>query len=203
MKVLLATASQEIDNYLKDNATHYEVIGEIPYRKPLLQTVEELKPSILVLSLLLPGEEDLREIVFEAQRQSECRIILLTGNAGKQAAVNMDMFFLGVRDFISDPVQPKQLLQSIVTPTSYAEATKYMRRVPVKESTKIGNLIEHLVQKDAPPCTVEISEQALLMINGILGLLEVSPAKTLEENLFLIEQGIGEILLKKARDFYE
>jgi len=199
--VLLATASLDIDEYIKQNALHYEVVGEIPYRKPLLQTVENLKPDVLILSLLLPGDEDLREIVFEAQRIANCRIILLTGSGVNRETLTTEMFFLGVRDFIPDPVQPKKMLEAILTPATYSEATQYMKKVPSPKDTGIlTNMMSRLVSKNAPPPAAEISEQSLILINGILGLLGKTPAKTLEENLLLIEQGVGEIILRKARE---
>ena len=65
MKIILATASEEINTFIVENIENAAVIGIASNRRHLLKLAREPpnNPDVVILSTLLPGEEDLTEIL--------------------------------------------------------------------------------------------------------------------------------------------
>ncbi len=194
LKMILATGEEVIDEYVKANVFNYEFVT-VPFKKPLIQKAYEYQPDVVLLSALLPGDNDIREIIFEVQKASNCRVILLCGNIAPKSELIIDAFFLGVRDFLFDPIDPKLFLEKINHPTPYALATADFNRVPQK-SPGLMNKILALNKKNPVPQQVqsEVSNEAKQLIAGILSVLGLAPGRTVEESLMRIEQGISELL---------
>jgi len=194
LKMILATGEEVIDEYVKANVFNYEFLT-VPFRKPLIQKAYEFQPDIVLLSALLPGDTDIREIIFEVQKASNCRVILLGGNATPNSELIIDAFFLGVRDFLFDPIDPKLFLEKINHPTPYSQATADFNRIPTKSPGLINKIITLNKKNPVPqPPQSEVSNEANQIIAGILSVLGLSPGRTLEESLMRIEQGISELL---------
>ncbi len=193
--MILATGEEKIDEFVKANVFNYE-FQAVPFKKPLIIKAQEYKPDLIVLSAILPGEEDIRDIIFEVQKACNCRIILLGGNATPKNDLIIDAFFLGVRDFLFDPINPALFLDKINHPTSYSQATAEFNRVPPKSPKLIEKMLflnkRNLIQQPQS----EISNEAKQLIAGILSVLGQAPGRTLEESLMRIEENIS-ILLRK------
>ncbi|HRX94288.1 MAG TPA: hypothetical protein P5158_09240 [Chitinophagaceae bacterium] len=198
LKMILATGEESIDEYVKANVFNYEIIT-VPFKKPLLQKVQEFQPDLVLLSALLPGDIDIRDIIFETQKASNCRIILLSGNAAPKSELIIDAFFLGIRDFLFDPIDPKLFLEKINHPTSYQQATMDFNKVPLKSPGLMNRIIT--LNKKNPVLQSpqsEVSTEAKQLTAGILSVLGLAPGRTLEESLIRIEEGISE-LLKRSK----
>lgn len=167
------------------------------YRQALLPAIEKHKPEVLVLSMNLPGDEDLRSIVFESQRLGS-RIILLTGDTTvtlKDEQV-MEMFYLGVRDFIRDPIKPNILLESISRPATYAEATQQIKRLPppVKPNSKLSTWFNQKLERSTAPVDQALSLPVQQRLRGILALLNATPTLILEQDLSSIEKRVAALV---------
>jgi len=194
MRVLLATNHVKLDDYLKNQA-EFDVVGEVPFKHPLVEKAAETRPDVVVLSAFLPPEEeDIRELIYETQRVSNCRIVFLPGENTSKTTINliMDAFSLGVRDFVFDPIDTRILIDKILRPSTYEEATVHFRKVPK------NNKILGLLARNAPPVSPqsEISLEARELLRGITSLLNKNEGKTLEETLLAIEEGISELLTR-------
>lgn len=194
LKMILATGEEVIDNYIKENIFNYDY-QTVPFKKPLLEKAKEYQPDMVVLSALLPGEESIREIIFDLQRYTSCRIILLGGNVGPKSDLMIDAFFLGVRDFLFDPIEPQLFLSKINQPSTYAEAVADFSRVPPKSPSLMEKILT--INKNKPvsaPVHSEVSAEAKQIVTGILSILEQSPGRTIEESLVKVEEGISLLL---------
>lgn len=194
LKMILATGEETIDEYVKANVFNYEMIT-VPFKKPLIEKAKEFQPDLVLLSALLPGDIDIREIIFELQKASNCRVILLSGNTAPKSEIIIDAFFLGVRDFLFDPIDPKLFLAKVNHPTSYQQATAEFNRVPPKTPGLMNRIIT--LNKKNPVSQhpqSEVSNEAKQLTAGILSVLGLAPGRTLEESLMRIEQGISELL---------
>jgi len=192
--MILATGEEVIDNYVKENIFNYD-FQAVPFKKPLLEKAKEYQPNIIILSSLLPGEEDIREIIFELQRHASCRIILLGGNVGPKSDLMIDAFFLGVRDFLFDPIEPQSFLNKINHPSTYAEAVADFSRVPPKSQSLMGKILT--LNKNNPVSVQphsDVSAEAKQIIAGILSILGQAPGRTVEESLMRVEEGISKLL---------
>mgnify|MGYP003881871477 CR=1 FL=1 len=194
--MILATGEKTIDEYVKANVFNYNFVT-VPFKKPLIEKAREYQPDVVLLSALLPGDTDIREIIFEVQKASNCRVILLCGNVSPKSELIIDAFFLGVRDFLFDPIDPKLFLEKINHPTPYALATADFNRIPQK-SPGLVNKILTLNKKNpvSQPPQSEVSNEAKQLIAGILSVLGLAPGRTIEESLIRIEQGISQLLRK-------
>jgi|BioPla2DNA2_1021312.scaffolds.fasta_scaffold126455_1 DNA-binding response OmpR family regulator len=194
LKMILATGEEAVDEYVKANVFNYEIVT-VPFKKPLIQKAQEFQPDLVLLSSLLPGDIDIREIIFEVQKASNCRVILLGGNVAPKSELIIDAFFLGVRDFLFDPIDPKLFLEKINHPTSYQMATAEFNRIPPKSPGLISRVLT--LNKKNPVSQhpqSEISDEAKQLTAGILSVLGLAPGRTIEESLMRIEQGISELL---------
>jgi DNA-binding NarL/FixJ family response regulator len=196
MRVLLATNVAKLDEFLKQQI-EFDVVGEVPFKRPLIERAAETHADVLVLSAFLPGEEDIRELIYETQRASNCRIVYLPGeNNNKTIPLIMDAFTLGVRDFVFDPIDTRLLIDKILRPSTYEEATSHFRQIP-----KTSKIFSFLI-RNAPPVssTPEISLEARELLRGIAGLLNKGEGKTIEETLLAIEDGISELFTENHRE---
>jgi DNA-binding response OmpR family regulator len=75
LKMILATGEEAVDEYVKANVFNYEIVT-VPFKKPLIQKAQEFQPDLVLLSSLLPGDIDIREIIFEVQKASNCQVII-------------------------------------------------------------------------------------------------------------------------------
>lgn len=196
LKMILATGEESIDEYVKANIYNYEMIT-VPFKKPLIQKAQEFQPDLVLLSAILPGETDIREIIFEIQKASNCRVILLGGNATPKSELIIDAFFLGVRDFLFDPIDPKLFLEKINHPTPYQQATAEFNRIPPKSPGLMNKILtlnkKNPVQQQPQS---EISLEAKQLITGILSIMGLAPGRTVEESLMRIEEGVSQYITR-------
>jgi len=191
MRLLLATGSESINQFIFDNVVGVSIAGIAGCIEAVLRQVEEREPDIIVLSLLLPGGENILDAIFQVFMAKECRIIIL---AESRTPVLNDLFYMGIRDFIFDPIDPHLLMQRIYTPATFKEAVLNLN--PGKPSKKFRRLIAGLIRQNRPAVTREISRNAEMVVEGLLKLLGRAKKETLEDNLYEIEQGVVEVVLE-------
>lgn len=210
MDIILATGNEKINNFIISNLVSHKVVATAANQNALLSQCDRLQPEVIILSTLLPGGEDIREVVYKSQVACNCRVIILTP---KPHSVLQDLFFLGVRDFIFDPINPIQLLNIIEAPTQYKDAIKVIKgneppkklkaffdkiketnmdKEPLNYREVVSGLLKTLFNrfnKDTDPVP-EVSFDCREMIIGLLMLLDKTPQRAIEDNLISIEQGI-------------
>ncbi len=189
MKIILATASEEINTFIVENIENAAVIGIASNRRHLLKLAKREPPNnpdVVILSTLLPGEEDLTEILFKTLEYGNCRIILLAKHKDK---ILQDAFYLGVRDYLFDPINPSVLLSRIYHPMSFKEAAIIVK--PRKRSLFFNRKMELFFNKHIPDQSV-LSDEARGILQGICKYLEIEPQTTLEDTLFMLEQNLIE-----------
>jgi len=184
MKIVLATASEDIDRFILSNIKQAKIIGIGSSRRHLLKVIKKEPPDIVVLSTLLSGEEDFTEVIFKTLEYGNCRIILLAKEKDK---ILQDAFYLGVRDYLFDPINPSALLNRIYNPMSFQEAAAAVK--PGKRGILFNKKMELFFNKHIPDESV-VSLEAQEILQGILTYIEEEPQSTLEDNLFLIEQAL-------------
>ncbi len=184
MKIVLATTSEDIDKFILSNLGQAKIIGIGSNRRHLLKIIKRDPPDIVILSTFLSGEEDFSEIIFKIMEYGNCRIILLAKEKDK---VLQDAFFLGVRDYLFDPINPSALLSRIHNPMSFKEAAAVVK--PGKRGILFNKKMDLFFAKHIPDESV-VSLEAQEMLQGILNFIEEKPQSTLEDNLFLIEQAL-------------
>lgn len=210
MDIILATGNEKINNFIISNLVSHKVVATAANQNALLSQCDRLQPDVIILSTLLPGGEDIREVVYKSQIACNCRVIIL---APKPYPVLQDLFYLGVRDFIFDPVNPIQLLNIIENPTPFKDALKIIKgneppkkfkaffnkiteanidREPHNYREVASGLLKTLFNrfnKDTEPVS-EVSLDCREIIIGLLILLDKTPQREIEDNLISIEQGI-------------
>lgn len=193
MKILLATGSDKIDKYIQNTATGHQ-FDTATSRRYIISRNKEHQYHIIVLSGTLSGRENLREIIFETQRESNCRIIYLIG-AAKPSDI-IDAFLLGVRDFIHDPIDPKLLTTVINEPSTYGMAASNLKKLPIQSEPFLKQVFE-IIKKNTPDPPPEVTPEAKEILNGILKLLRQENGKTIEESLLNLEEAISELLTQR------
>lgn len=184
MKIILATASDDINQFVLSNIEKGVITGIASSRRHLLKTIKVEPPDVVVLSTLLSGEEDFNEIIFKTLEYGNCRIILLVKNEG---SILQDAFYLGVRDYLFDPINPSALLNRINNPMSFKEAAAIVK--PGKRGILFNNKMNLFFKKHIPDRS-ELSVEAQEILRGILKYIGEDEQATLEDNLYLIEQAI-------------
>lgn len=187
MKIILATASEEINTFIVENIENAVVIGIAANRRHLLKLAKREPPNnpdVVILSTLLPGEEDLTEILFKTLEYGNCRIILLTKRKDR---ILQDAFYLGVRDFLFDPINPNVLLSRIYHPMSFKEAATVVK--PGKRNIFFNRKMDLFFNKHIPDESV-LSDEAREILQGICRYFGIEPQPTLEETLFMLEQNL-------------
>lgn len=198
MKVLIACGSTNLEKYLKTYATDHQ-FESVASRRYIIDRNKEHQYQVIILSGMLPGRENLREIIFKTQRESNCRIIFLVGES-KPVEV-LEAFLFGVRDFIFDPVDPKQLLEVIDNPSTYGDAAGSLKIIP-NQSESLFKLVTEsylkqvfeLVKKHTPDPPPEVTTEAKEILNGMLALLRQDKGETIEESLLNLEAGLSNLL---------
>lgn len=187
MKIVLATASEDINTFVLKNIVNAAVVGIAANRRHLLKILKKEQTStadVVVLSTLLSGDEDLTEIIFKTLEYGNCRIILLSKTKER---VLQDAFYLGVRDYLLDPIDPTALLNRIYHPMSFKEAAAIVK--PGRRSMFFNRKMELFFNKHIPDESV-LSIEAKEILQGICRYLEMEPQATLEDSLFVLEQVI-------------
>ncbi len=219
MDIILATGNEKINNFIISNLVSHKVVATAANQNALLSQCDRLQPEVIILSTLLPGGEDIREVVYKSQVACNCRVIILTP---KPHSVLQDLFFLGVRDFIFDPINPIQLLNMIKNPTNYKDAAKIIKETEPSNKLKvffnkitessdeplefreiINGLLKTPFQRfkeDEDSVTPEMSLDSREIIIGLLMLLNKTPQHTTEDNLVSIEQGIVTLIQNGGGD---
>ena len=210
MDIILATGNEKINNFITSNSVSHKVVATAANQNALLSQCDRLQPEVIILSTLLPGGEDTREVVYKSQVACNCRVIIL---APKPHHVLQDLFYLGVRDFIFDPINPIQLLNIIENPTPFKDAVKIIKgNEPPKKLKAFLDKIEKANKNKDPleyrdmanglfktlfnrfnkdtETVPEISLECREIIIGLLMLLDKMPHREIEDNLVSIEQGI-------------
>ncbi len=190
--VLLATGSDKIDKYIKEvSDVQFDTVSS---RRYIIEKNIESHYHLIFLSAALPGRESMREIIFETQRESGCRIVYLVGSTKPHEII--DMFLLGVRDFIFEPIDPKLLLSSITEPATYGNAANKLKNLPVSSESLINKVWE-LIRKNTPDPPPEVTSEAKELIKGLLKLLHQEEGNSLEESLVNIEEGLSQLITQK------
>ena len=162
----------------------------------------------------------MREVVYKSQIACSCRVIIL---APKPHPVLQDLFYLGVRDFIFDPINPIQLLNTVENPTPFKDAVKiiigneppkklkaFFNKIteanidiePLSYREVASGLLKTLFNrfnKDTEPVS-EVSLDCREIIIGLLMLLDKTPQREIEDNLISIEQGIVTLIQNGGGD---
>jgi DNA-binding response OmpR family regulator len=111
LRVLIVEDEQEIREFLisQFNETGAQAFG-LPSGDQILQTLEEIKPSVVLLDQMMPGKsggELVREIRSHA-RFSETPIMMVTGLDGE--AEKVAALELGADDYVTKPFSVKELI---------------------------------------------------------------------------------------------
>lgn len=196
--ILLATGSTEVENFIQSNISEekYRCVPVLS-RNRILNLVEKSNPHIVIMSSMLPGNDDIDEIIFKVQEIANSRIIFLTGGSSSKQIMNA--FFLGVRDFICEPINPNYLLESITTPATFAKAISLIQGLDKQPKFSFRQKIQGFFNSNAPPPVLDISTQASQIIKGILKLTQQKEGLTVEENLMIIEDILCKLIYQNIK----
>lgn len=188
MRILLATGSDEVNIFLTENVPDITYVKEVSSKKQLLRSFdkEDEVYDLIIFSTLLPGDENITKMVFKISNKQECRFIVLAKNA-KETCLQ-DLFFLGIRDFLFDPINPHALLERISVPASFKEAVQILSLNEPTRSFK--KLLKNLINKNKEESY--LTNEAQSIMDGITKLfdLDFKEDKDIEDSLFEIEQEI-------------
>lgn len=193
MNVLLATGSNQIENYIKENRPDM-VFDSVAFRRYIIPKNKENYYDLIIVSSVLSGKEDMREIIFETQRESNCRIIYFVGNA-KPAEV-VDVFMLGVRDFILDPIDPRKVLKLLSEPATYGMAAEVIKQLPTQQNNLIKQ-IGLLMYKNSPEPELELTDGGKAIIKGLMKFLRQKPSDTYEDMLLKLQDIVTQMAIGK------
>lgn len=117
MRVLLATNIRALDEGIKRLCGDgIEFAGEVYYREAIPEAAEGV--DTVVLSAVLPGEEDVGGMIYRL-RCADKRIILLAGEKGNVIADTA--LAAGVYDILFDPVKPEDVVRLLRKPNKFAD----------------------------------------------------------------------------------
>lgn len=194
-KLIIASNDYNLTQILFNNLSGIYLEGTATNQDKLLELCSKTKPDIIVCSVFLPGN-DLLKTIFQVLTDTNARFIILAPSP--RESILKDLFFLGIRDFLFDPIQINKLIYRIENPATFAEA---LEAISFAENNlffnlnltrlKLGKLINKQ-KKNSQEETI-LSEETKEILNGITKLMGVySEDTTPEELLFLLEQKILE-----------
>ena len=160
-----------------------EVVDVANSKKHLIGLVKNTPVDLIILSTILPGDEDIVETVFNILKLKDVRFIILTKSL--RESFLQDLFYLGVRDFVADPINPAQLLNLIHSPTSFKDAVKILK------SPRPSFNLRRLFTKARPTQSeYELPFNAQHVLDGVFSFLDCEMEGKIEDNLFIIEQSL-------------
>lgn len=150
-----------------------------------MNIVKQKEVDLIIMSTLLYGDEELDKIVFEILKIADIRFIILAKNPSEPVLKNL--FYLGVRDFIFDPISPSYLLERIDKPMSFKESVQILnaKKPSLLFKQKINKWSESIIQQNS-----KLSSEAENILNGLLEVLNCEKKTSVEDNLFEIEKNI-------------
>ncbi len=192
-KLVIASNDYNLTQILLDNLHGVYFEGTATNLDKLLEISLKTKPDIIVCSSFLPGN-NLLETIFKVLTNTNARFIILASSP-KESTLK-DLFLLGIRDFLFDPIQINRLIYRIENPATFAEA---LEAVPITERNLFFNLsinklkLSKFLKNQKPDSKDEtkLSDEAKEILNGITKLLGVYTEDiSIEDQLFLLEQKI-------------
>lgn len=138
-KILLATGINIVNKTISD-FTEFRIVGVTDYRKNLIESVENNKPDIVVVSEWLSGKENIIEILLNISRNfQDIRIVFLSSNLDEndKFAVNRlaTLVMSGIYDISHQTKMTKTLLHHILVSPKEKEDVEYLLKY-MKEETK-------------------------------------------------------------------
>lgn len=191
LKLILATGSEEINTLIANNLSEPTIMNEVGSKKQLLRQIEEeCLYDLVIFSTLLSGDEDIVKTVYSVLNKQDCRLIILAKNP-KEPFLE-DLFFLGVRDFIFDPINPHFLLERINTPAKFKDAIQIFNNKP---SRRFKTFFKDLIKTEYEQKSY-LNSDALSMLNGITKLLKLEPKEDINDTFFELEQEITRMVIE-------
>lgn len=100
-----------------------------------LQVIDEIKPDVVILDVMLPGRDGLSTLYEIKQRHPLAGVIMLTGHANLETAV--EGMKLGAYDFLIKPVETRKLVEKI--------HKAYRRKVEQEDRIRTAGIEEIMV----------------------------------------------------------
>ena len=90
---------------------HFEIVGETDGQKGALKIIEEKKPDVAILDLVLP-DQDIVEFIKAVKKQSPS-LPLIACSSLREEHIMADVLQAGCFDYIVKPFEEKRLVESI------------------------------------------------------------------------------------------
>ncbi len=112
-KIFIVDDSVFICKTLQDILTSggYEVVGDANNGQQALLKFKELTPDLVILDLMIPGENGLDILVGLIKENPKVRILVLTAVVNQ--AVIVEVVQAGAKGFLNKPFQAKSLLAEV------------------------------------------------------------------------------------------
>ena len=135
------------------------------------QTVERLRPSLVLLDLKMPGGDGMEVMRFIQELDRRILVIIITGYATVEAAIQA--MKQGAYDFIPKPFEPDQL-RIVVNRT--AETIRLAREAELLEQEKLRTLSDLDTEKSRIRAIVESLPDGVLVTNAAAQVALTNPA---------------------------
>lgn len=121
-KILLAEDDEDLRGIVRDllKRNDYSVV-EATDGNDALEILRSNDYDLLLLDINMPGKSGVEVLQFIKQHNLACRVIMLTGTVGLNAAI--ESLKLGAADYITKPFNVNYLLASIKRVLSLPNAT--------------------------------------------------------------------------------
>jgi len=151
-KLLLATNKKELDDYVRQHL-RYEVVATLYYREALQDAVRRQSADCAVVSAYLPGSVDFVEALL-AVRAADVRVIFLAGSLSKTDRLILDLFALGIYDFVWNPIRVADIEDCLAKPATFGQVYRMLGKVPaagcMERQVPAGQAPPEPAQEDPP-----------------------------------------------------
>ena len=144
--ILLATGYKELDKRIQE-FEGYEFIGEVDYKREVIEKSLSLQPDILILSDYLTGKENLTEILVRLKKEApSIRIIYITGKVQMNDVPRVmalgNLVLLGIHPLIVEEKLTPKKIQYVLQNPIREEEVAYLLKYHKKSEEKKESLFE-------------------------------------------------------------
>ncbi|MGB9819718.1 MAG: hypothetical protein ACPLRZ_11670, partial [Thermovenabulum sp.] len=101
-------------------------MGEVYYKEALPDAIRRYKADTVILSIYLPGAEDIRDTIFKA-RMADVRVIFLVGDTSRTDETILDSIAMGVYDILFGSIRLSDVEEAVKKPATFREIIKEVR----------------------------------------------------------------------------
>ena len=169
----------------------FEVVGQAGDGEEAVRTVEELKPEVIVMDVIMPGKDGIdacREIM---ELLPDTRVMMLTASSEEDAVI--EAIAAGATGYLQKYSRPEELVEAVL------DVTEGRLRVPDKAVRKVFAMVRgdrNLASRRASDKLTALERETLTLFASGRSYAQIAEARgnssvTVRNNLYRIQDRLG------------